>query len=101
MIRQVLLAHLLICGCAGSPLELTPEEAAIILYTEEPRCAYESLGSIDTSASGTRRLTLKRTLSKAEARGATGIIIHDEWVSTGGPTDYAYTIKATAIRCAQ
>ena len=99
---KILLAQLLICGCASSSGELTPTQAAIDIYTEKPECAYESLGSVDSSSAASRRVALKRVLGRAESQGATGIIIDVESSGAAAPGTYAtYSILAIAIRCVE
>jgi len=101
MTRTVLLVQLLICGCAGSSGELTATQAAIDIYTEKPECAYERLGSVDSSAPASRRIALKRVLGRAESRGATGIIISDESSGRDVAQNHNYSIHAIAIRCVE
>ena len=116
----VLLAAMLLTGCASELMQPDPDVAATVsavdtsdidVFLEEPLVEYESLDRVDmTSRAEHPAEVLEQVMARAAELGADGVIVHSirnqgrvgrgtDRFGTGGGTGYlVFQIRATAIR---
>jgi hypothetical protein len=75
----IVLIWLIIGGCAssGQPVEPAQQGSDLLVFYEEPKVDYESLGSVEvTSRASNRMEVLEKARIRAAELGANGIIVH-------------------------
>ncbi len=110
MMRSLILcgAITVFCGCVAQPVDLTPAEQAVRVYSEAPDCSYEDFGlvsaqsgSVAWDVEGNEAASVSKLKKEAAAIGATAIIIAKsetgdrQWHSAG----VQHQMTGQAIRC--
>jgi hypothetical protein len=98
----------ILSACVASPIDLTPTEQAVRVYTDEPDCEYENLGlvsaqsgSVSMDIEGNEAATLSKLKKAVAAVGANAVIVlksetgDRQWHSSG----VQHQMSGTAIRC--
>ena len=107
-ILSLVLIAVAVVGCVASPVDLTPTEQAVRVYSEAPDCDYENFGlvsaqsgSVAMDIEGNEAASISKLKKAAAAIGATAVIVTKsesgdrQWHSAG----VQHQMSGTAIRC--